>query len=584
MVPEGHKLGKGQRPFEREIGLRLYEVVKHYLKGCKVLVQEGIQGEAGYKTGLRIIFSLENPHTAYIAWMGLKMVYPPEEGMELQCWNYIVPERLPDDLVAEICTFWLDFDPDQPLTLYDLTKMERDVRRVMSLRVDYFGGAYKKPNLTLVWNRGENERFVSYHAGITEDRVLKGLSGTGKTTLTVGPNLQQDDACLGKPYCENGRITKVQLIGLEAASFAKSEGLTEGSPEWPGLMKSRESYTDGLHPIVLAMNIDCEGVGYRMEKIAGHEVKVPRQIPGERIGSLQCTRYAKSGTTNGRFIFKFSELNPDWAPGLTKWLKTESLSFRRFDVMEPIFRVIDPGMAVALDSACESIVTSAVAGKVPGTRIRCYAATDFMAREHSRQALAKLRMYSDLGLGLDGSLVFFIVNTGYVGEYDINGAQILALDEKGEPITKIDEATGQPDLDAQGNPRYVGRGEKITVEDSKRLVDLVERGKIKKWIVNPIYGYLVPDPRELGEVHGMKNFRRRFNLLRYYTPEEVVAFAKRDIAERTAFLRELFADQEGEEALQPVIEVWERCEITDAEVIRAFYEDHYEQIGDADTS
>lgn len=102
MVPEGHKLGKGQRLFDPDIGRRLYDVVKRYLKGCKVLVQEGIQGEAGYKTGLRILFSLENPHTAYIAWMGLKMIYPPEEAMEVQCWNYIVPERLPDDMVAEI--------------------------------------------------------------------------------------------------------------------------------------------------------------------------------------------------------------------------------------------------------------------------------------------------------------------------------------------------------------------------------------------------------------------------------------------------------------------------------------------------
>jgi len=575
MVPEGYKLGKGQRPFDREIGLRLYEVVKRYLKSCKVLVQEGIQGEAGYKTGLRIIFSLENPHTAYIAWMGLKMVYPPEEGMEVQCWNYIVPERLPDDIVAEIRVFWPDFDPDEPLTLYDLTGVERDVRRVMSLRVDYFGGAYKKPNLTLVWNRGEADGLVSYHAGTTEDRILKGLSGTGKTTLSVGSTLQQDDACLGKPCYEGGKIARVQIIGLEAASFAKSEGLTEESPEWPGLMKSRESYPDGSHPIVLAMNIDCEGVEYRMEEIAGHKVKVPRQIPGERIGSLQCTRYGKSGTTNGRFIFKFSELNPNWTPGLTKWLKSECLSFRRFDVMEPIFRVIDPTMAVALDSACESIVTSAVAGKVPGTRIRSYAATDFMAREQSRQALAKLRMYSDLGLGFDGRLVFFIVNTGYVGEYDIDGKQIRVLDGSGESVVKIDEATGQPDLDAQGTPRYVGQGEKITVADSKRLVDLVEHRKIQSWITHPVFGYLIPDPRELEEKHGMTDFRKRFNLLRFYTVEQIIEFYRRDIAERTEFLCTLFAGQQGEADLRPVIEVWERCEIPDPEVIRAFYEEHY---------
>ncbi len=576
MIPEGYRLGKGQREFDKGIGLRLYRVVKGYLKRCKVLVQEGIQGEADYKTGLRIIISLENPHSAYMGWMGLKMIYPPEEGMKIHCWNYIVQERLPDDIIAEIHGFWPEFDPEEPLTLYDLTRMDEDIRRVMSLRVDYFGGAYKKPNLTMVWNRGESDGLISYHAGATGDRLLKGLSGTGKTTLSVGPALQQDDACLGKPITDaNGRVIKCRIIGLEAASYAKSEGLVPGRPEWPGLMKSKQVDPDGLRPIVLAQNIDCEGVEYRMEEIAGHKVKVPRPIPGQEIGSLQCTCYQKSGTTNGRFVFKFSDVNPDWKPGLEKWLKTEVLTFRRFDVMEPVFRVTDPVMAVALDSACESIITSAVGGKIPGTRVRSYAATDFMAREQAHQALAKLKMYTDMGLGLDGKLVFCIINTGYVGEYDLDGNQIRRLDKNGQPIIRIDQATGQPELDAHGNPRYVGQGEKITVEDSKKLLDLVEHRKIKNWLEHPAFGYLIPDPKELEEVHGMADFRRRFNPLRFYSPEEIIEFWKRDVAERTEFLQKLFSGQKGEEELRPVIEVWRKCTIPSPEEVREFYEEHY---------
>ena len=46
-------------------------------------------------------------------------------------------------------------------------------------------------------------------------------------------------------------------------------------------------------------------------------------------------------------------------------------------------------MAVAFDSACESIITSAVSGKIPGTRVRSYSATDFMAREQAEQAILK---------------------------------------------------------------------------------------------------------------------------------------------------------------------------------------------------
>ncbi|MCJ2512218.1 MAG: hypothetical protein LN409_02550, partial [Candidatus Thermoplasmatota archaeon] len=181
--------------------------------------------------------------------------------MHIHCFNYIIPEPLPAEYVKEIQEFWPEYDPKEPITLYDFTDMKNDVRRVLSLGIDYFGGAYKKPNLTMVWNKGELDGLISYHAGCTTDRVLKGLSGTGKTTLTVGPELEQDDACFGRPVRDSGgKVGSVELVGLEAASFAKSEGLVPGSPEWPGLMRSAQIDESGKSPIVLAMNIDCENV------------------------------------------------------------------------------------------------------------------------------------------------------------------------------------------------------------------------------------------------------------------------------------------------------------------------------------
>lgn len=574
MVPENYKLGKGQRRFDTRIGKRLYEVAMDYLEKVKVIVQEGIQGESGYEVGLRIVTSVDNPHSAYIAWMGKLMIFPPKEGMKINCFNYIIPEPLPEQYIEEIKGFWADYDPSEPITLYDFTEMDDDIRRVLSLGVDYFGGAFKKPNLTMVWNKGERDGLISYHSGCTSDRVIKGLSGTGKTTLTVGPNLEQDDACFGKPIYENGKIDAVQLIGLEAASFAKSEGLNPSSPEWPGLMKSAKVGKDGRRAIVLAMNIDCEGVEYVYKKIGKYTVKVPQRIEGEDVGSLQCTKYEKSGTTNGRFIFLFSELNRDWGSGNLKYLRSESLSFKRFDVLEPIFRVIEPEMAVALDSACESIITSAIAKQKIGTRVRSYAATDFMVGEQSQQALLKWKMYRDMGLGFDGKLVFFITNSGYVGEYDINGEQIRKLDSNGNPIPKRDDE-GKIKLNEVGEVVYEGQGEKITVEDSKRLVSLVESRKIKNWIRHPIYNYLIPEPKELEQRHGMKDFRKRFNLLRYYTAEQIIEFAKRDIEERTRFLEELFKGQEGEEELRPVIDVWRKVEIPERDVVEEFYIKYY---------
>ncbi|UCD92022.1 MAG: phosphoenolpyruvate carboxykinase (ATP) [Methanobacteriota archaeon] len=575
MVPDGYKLGKRQRPFDVQIGKKLYEVAKRYLRTARVISLDGIQGEAGYEVGLRFTISVENPHSAYIAWMAKMMVFPPKEGMEVHCWNYVIPEPLPQEYIDEIKEFWPEYDSKEPITLYDVTEMGRNVRQVLSLGIDYFGGAFKKPNLTMVWNKGELEGLVSYHAGCTSDRVLKGLSGTGKTTLTVGLELEQDDACFGKPILEDGKMTSVELIGLEAASFAKSEGLYPESPEWPGLMKSTEIGEDGKRPIVLAMNIDCDGVDFGMKKIGNYEVKIPQQIEGQDIGSLTPMRYEKSKTTNGRFIFLFSELNPDWGSGKSKYLKTESLSFKRFDVLEPVFRVTDPAMAVALDSGCESIITSAIAAQKVGTRVRSYAATDFMVGEQSRQAVLKLKMYTDMGLDLDGKLVFFINNAGFVGEYDIHGDQIRELDEDGEPIPKMNEETGEVEKNQIGEVLHLGQGEKITVQDSKRLVDLVEHRKISNWIRNPVYGYLVPEPKELEEVHGMIDFGKRFNPLNYYSAGQIVEFAQRDIKERTEFLEDLFQGQEGSEELRNVIDVWKKCRVPSLEEIQEFYDTHY---------
>lgn len=578
MVPEGYKLGKKQQRFDNKIGKKIFDVAFDYLKEVKVILQEGIQGEHGYEAGLRVIYSIENPHTAYIAWMGKLMVFPSKKIIQPQCFNYIIPEGLPKKYVEEIKKVWLNYEPDEPITLYDLTEMDKDIRRVISICIDYFGGAFKKPNLTMVWNRVETNGMVSYHAGCTKDRVLKGLSGTGKTTLTVGTELEQDDALAGKPYYDSkNKIKKVQLIGLEAASFAKSQDLIKDSPEWPGLMKSKEIDENGNHPIVLAMNIDCKGVEYIFKEINGYKVKIPRKIKGQEIGSLECTKYEKSKTTNGRFIFQFSVLNEYWGKTKEKYLKTESLSFKRFDVLEPIFRVVDPIMAVALDSGCESIITSAVSAQKSGTRVRSYSATDFMAREQSQQALMKLKMYKDLGLGRDGKLVFFINNAGYVGEYDLMGEQIKKSDENGNQIAKLN-IDGKAKKNEVGKIIFEGHGEKIKVQDSKKLINLIENRKINKWIKNPIYGYLIPDPKELEEVHGMKDFGKRFNLLRFYTSKQIIEFTKRDIDERTKFLKDLFSSQEGEEELKEVMNVWNNFQIPSEKDIEEFYLEYYGDI------
>lgn len=543
MVPENYKLGYGQKSFSNTIGQKIYNVAMEYLDSIDIIVQNAIQGEDPYKTGIQVTTSVEIPHSAYIPWMGKHMLYPHDGETKFSCFNYIIPETLPDEYVEKIRKFWPEYDPVVPLTLYDFTGMEKDVRKVLSIHIDYFGGAYKKPNLTMVWNRGEANGLISYHGGCTQNRIIKGLSGTGKTTLTVGPQLEQDDALLGMVVNDDkGHADKINIIGLEAASFAKSEGLSPSSPEWSGLMRANES-------IVTAMNIDCENVTYETKSVGRHTVKVPVVDKGKEPGSLLTKEYGRSGTNNGRFIFDFSALNEQWNEK-EKWLRSEALVFKRFNSMEPMFRVIDPRMAVALDSACESVITSAVSGKKAGSKVRSYAATDFMAREQCEQALLKWKVYEDMDLSLGGSLVFFIMNSGYVGRTDLQGA--TRLDENGNEL-----------------------GEKIKVNDSKRLLELIDSRAVEEWIRTPIFGYLVPNPKELEQKHGMTDFGKRFNMLNYYTSDEILAFAQQDIDERTTFLRNLFAGQEGEEELQPIIDYWTNITLPDKKTVEKFYKKYY---------
>lgn len=535
MVEEDYKLGKGQRYFDIDAGKKIFEIIEEYVKKIDRIVQYGVQGEEGYEVGIKVITSVENPHSAYIAWMGKLMIFPPK-NIKVSCINYIIPEKLPDGYIKEIKDFYPSFNEDEPLTLFDFTEIKRDIRKVVNLRIDYFGGAFKKPNLTMVWNKAEEEGLISYHAGCCNGRILKGLSGTGKTTLTVGEDIEQDDALVGLPIYKNGKVSKIKIVGLESASFAKSEGINEKSPEWKGLMKSKEG------AIVLALNIDCEGVKYLRKKIKGYDALVP--FAENRAGRLKCKSYSESKTTNGRFIFRFSDLNKKW--GRKKFLKFEGLSFRRFDILEPLIRIIDARMAVALDSACESVITSAIEGGKTGKRVRVYSATDFMAREQAEQAYLKLRIYEDLGINENGKLIFFVVNTGYVGKEDTNGF-------------------------------FREGGEKIRVEDTKKIISLLEKGKIKRWLIHPVFNYLIPDPKELEKIHGMKNFCRRFNLLNYYQPEEILHFIRRDIEERTKYLEDLFRGQKREKELREVIEIWRKCKIPSAEKIAEFYEKNYEK-------
>jgi hypothetical protein len=250
---------------------------------------------------------------------------------------------------------------------------------------------------------------------------------------------------------------------------------------------------------------------------------------------------------------------------------------KRYDYMHPMFRVVDPVVAVALDSAVESIITSAIAAQKIGTRVCSYSATDFMAREQCHQALLKWEMYKDMGLGPDGKLSFIVINTGAIGEHDINGEKIRLTDENGELIPKIDRNTGKILRNELGEIVYQAQGKKIRVPHSKSLLDLAEHRKIEKWLPHPVFGerIMIPDPKELENKWKMKNYGRMFNRLRYYSEKEYLAFVQRDIKERTNFLKKLFKGQTCEEELDEVIHVWRNSKISGPKELEEFYRKHF---------
>ncbi|MHC1598528.1 MAG: hypothetical protein ACXQT0_02945, partial [Candidatus Methanofastidiosia archaeon] len=91
MIPEDYKLGYGQKQFSKDVGQAIYKIAMDYLDTVDILVQDAIQGEDPYKTGIQITTSIDCPHSAYISWIGKHMVYHHDDKTKLSCFNFIIP-------------------------------------------------------------------------------------------------------------------------------------------------------------------------------------------------------------------------------------------------------------------------------------------------------------------------------------------------------------------------------------------------------------------------------------------------------------------------------------------------------------
>ena len=546
VVPDSLSTGNNQKRFDAEKAYSIFDIATEYLSIQEVLYQDTVMGYGERSVFLRHKISLVNPHSAYLGLFAKEMAFESQGVIENATTNIIIPETMPDEYVQRIKLIFPDYDPERGLTLVDLTG---DYYRVLSLNLDYFGSAGKKPDLTLWWHIWENKGDLSDHSGSKRGMSLKGQSGTGKTTLTIGKDIRQDDAATRiLERGRNGRIKAMYSIGAEAASFAKTEGLNSSSPEYDPIMSSKKGN------FVPCLNVGCKGAKYEVKKVREHSTCVPVRIKNEKAGNLIFDDYQSAGTNNGRAIISFKFLNPNWKEDRTR-ITSDGMSVRHFGFTMPIFRIRDPRRAAAFVSACETINTGAVRGVKPGSPKVSPFATDFMAGEHADQTLLYFSAYSDIGLkGHDGGIIFFVNNSGSIGTQNPYTGK-MAKDDNGKML-----------------------GEKITVKDSKLLVDLIESWNLKedKWKREPVLGLWIPSPKYLEKI-GLKDFCKRFNPLKFYTGEQIAIMAKKLVEERTKFLRELFSGQDEEDSLRQrgIIDIWKKFKIPDAAVIEDWYTRHF---------
>lgn len=546
VVPENFRTGKNQKRFPEQRAYPIFDLATEYLSKQEVLYQDTVIGYGERALFLRHKISLANPHSAHLGLFAKEMYFEPEAILENSATSITIPETMPDEYVQKIKALYPEYDSEKGLVLIDLVGGHY---RILSLNLDYFGSAGKKPDLTLWWHIWENKGDLSDHSGSKRGMSMKGQSGTGKTTLTIGKDIRQDDAATRiLERGRNGRVTAMYSIGAEAASFAKTEGLNPSSPEFAPIMSSRNGN------FIPCLNVACKGVFYEVKEINGHKTCVPSKIKGKKIGNLIFNDYQSAQTNNGRAIISFRSLNPSWSEDRVR-ITSDGMSIRHFGFTMPIFRVRDPRRAAAFVSACETINTGAVKGVKPGSPKISPFATDFMVGEQGDQTLLYFSAYRDIGLnGHDGGIIFFVNNSGSIGAQNPYTGE-MAKDDKGNML-----------------------GEKISVHDSKTLVDLVESWNLPEdmWEREPVLGLWIPSPTAL-EKRGLKNFRKKFNPLRFYTGEQIIIMAERLVEERTNFLNELFSGQKEEERLRQsnIINVWKKFEIPSAAVIEDWYLRHF---------
>lgn len=375
----GMKLTKEQEQALKE--------VREHLKGKRLICMErtmGVHPEMQFKC--RTVVPVEY---AKIVFMWQEMLFEPNEQADADTTVIFVPEWKEIRILVE---------PEDGITFV--------------LGSDYFGEC-KKGHLRMATYQAKRDKgYLGLHAATKKISVLEngkmvgkgfvlfGLSGTGKTSLTVhdhglskGVEIIQDDFVImsRKGYC----------YGTENGFYLKTEGLDESQ---------RALYKAATSPEAVFENV---------------------YVDGEGVIHFKDYRY----TTNGRGIIPRAAI-----PECSKSIDLKRVDFiifiaRRNDVVPPVVR-LSAEQAAAAFMLGESIETSAGDPSRAGEAVRCVGTNPFIIGDLHEEG----HIFLDI-LKKNPSMQCFMLNTGAVGGDDItvnDSATILREIARGDIKWKKD--------------------------------------------------------------------------------------------------------------------------------------------------
>lgn len=432
--------GVDQQTIDKEEALRLVDKVNKYLETKEMIRLDKTMGyKSKYVFNCRLYITSE---FARIPYMWNNTLFDKKNRDEVDFVSVYVPE-------------W----PERKI----ISMPEEGVTYILG--TDYFGEA-KKSFLRMGMYKVKKMGGLGLHAGSKELKIkdengrvknvgfiMFGLSGTGKTTLTIHDHgLQGQETSLIRQDDVIFMDEKGGCYGSENGFFIKTHGLDEGQKVLFEAATSKNSIFENVKVK------DCSGVDFDCDEL----------------------------TSNGRGIVLREEIeNTDDSINLEKANKMIFIT-RRNDIVPPVAK-LTPELAAKFFMLGESIETSAGDPTKAGQSKRCVGTNPFIVGKEEEEGL---RIYEILKKNPD--MEAYLLNTGSIGKSDSSQGKKISIKlsttimkeiAKDSIEWKMDEDWGYMvpskidgvDMDEYDPKKYYSQ------EDYQRLTDTLSKER-QEWL------------------------------------------------------------------------------------------------------